>query len=222
MKSLLEGGALHDLFIHTWLPRLGDFLESLGETPVIFRPWHECSESWFWWGSKLCSADEYKALFRTTWSYLTETRGLKNLLWCYSPNGGIDADEYLERYPGDDVIDLLGLDQYEFIGPDGFGPSGERFAAEVIRSLGFVHALSIGHNKLMCLSETGLEGIPDPQWWTGVLYPAIKNFPIAYVLTWRNAWDKPGHFYAGWDGFANAPDFKAFSELDSITFLEAQ
>ena len=144
VKSLLEGGELHDLFMDTWLPRLGDFLVSLGKTPVIFRPWHECSESWFWWGSKLCSADEYKALFRTTWSYLTETRGLKNLLWCYSPNGGIDADEYLERYPGDDVIDLMGLDQYEFIGPDGFGPSGERFAAEIIRSLGFVHALSIG------------------------------------------------------------------------------
>ena len=104
VKSLLEGGELHDLFMDTWLPRLGDFLESLGETPVIFRPWHECSESWFWWGSKLCSADEYKALFRTTWTYLTESRGLKNLLWCYSPNGGIDADEYLERYPGDDVI----------------------------------------------------------------------------------------------------------------------
>ena len=222
VKSLLEGGALHDLFMDTWLPRLGDFLESLGETPVIFRPWHECSESWFWWGSKLCSSDEYKALFRTTWTYLTETRGLKNLLWCYSPNGGIDADEYLERYPGDDVIDLMGLDQYEFIGPDGFGPSGERFAAEIIRSLGFVHALSIGHNKLMCLSETGLEGIPDPEWWTGVLYPAIKDFPIAYVLTWRNAWDKPGHFYAGWDGFENAPDFEAFSELDSIALLEAQ
>ena len=85
-----------------------------------------------------------------------------------------------------------------------------------------MHALSIGHNKLMCLSETGLEGIPDPEWWTGVLYPAIKDFPIAYVLTWRNAWDKPGHFYAGWDGFENAPDFEAFSELDSIALLEAQ
>ena len=220
VKSLLEGGELHDLFMETWLPRLGDFLGSLGATPVIFRPWHECSESWFWWGSRLCTADEYKALFRTTWSYLTETRGLTNLLWCYSPNGGCSPDDYMARYPGDDVIDLLGLDQYEFIGPDGFGPSGERFAAEVIRSLGFVHAFSIGHDKFMCLSETGLEGIPDPKWWTEVLYPAIKAFPIAYVLTWRNACDKPGHFYAAWDGFANAPDFKAFSELDDLVFLK--
>ena len=220
VKSLLEGGELHDLFMNTWLPRLGDFLESLGATPVIFRPWHECSESWFWWGSKLCTADEYKDLFRTTWIYLTETRGLTNLLWCYSPNGVSDPDDYMERYPGDDVIDLLGLDQYEFIGPDGFGPSGERFAAEVIRSLGFVHAFSVGHDKLMCLSETGLEGIPDPKWWTEVLYPAIKEFPIAYVLTWRNACDKPGHFYAAWEGFGNAPDFKAFSESEKIVFLD--
>ena len=222
VKSLLEGGELHDLFMDTWLPRLGDFLESLGATPVIFRPWHECSESWFWWGSRLCTADEYKALFRTTWSYLTETRGLVNLLWCYSPNGGCDPDDYMGRYPGDDVIDLLGLDQYEFIAPDGFGPSGERFAAEVIRSLGFVHAFSIGHDKLMCLSETGLEGIPDPKWWTEVLYPAIKEFPIAYVLTWRNACDKPGHFYAAWEGFDNALDFKEFSALDRITFLDME
>ena len=220
VKSLLEGGELHGLFMDQWLPRLGDFLESLGETPVIFRPWHECSESWFWWGSRLCTAGQYKDLFRTTWSYLTETRGLKNILWCYSPNGGIGPDEYLERYPGDDVVDLMGLDQYEFIAPDGYGPSGERFAAEIIRSLGFIQALSVGHGKLMCLSETGLEGIPDPQWWTGVLYPAIKAFPIAYVLTWRNAHDRPGHFYAAWDGFDNAPDFQAFSKLDDIVFLK--
>ena len=57
VKSLLEGGELHGLFMDVWLPRLGDFLESLEGMPVIFRPWHECSESWFWWGSKLCTAD---------------------------------------------------------------------------------------------------------------------------------------------------------------------
>ena len=222
VKSLLEGGELHDLFMDVWLPRLGDFLEGLEGLPVIFRPWHESSESWFWWGSKLCSAQEYKDLFRTTWIYLVKARGLTNLLWCYSPNGGVSVEDYMDRYPGDDLIDLMGLDLYEFIGTDGFGESGARFANELKRCLTFMNVLATDHHKLMCLSETGLEGIPDPQWWTGVLYPAIKDFPIAYVLTWRNAWDKPGHFYAGWDGFANAPDFKAFSELDPIVFLEAK
>ena len=220
VKSLLEGGELHDLFMDTWLPRLGDFLESLEGTPVIFRPWHENSASWFWWGSRLCTEQEYKDLYRTTWTYLVKDRGLTDLLWCYSPNSGCSPDEYMARYPGDDVIDLLGLDHYAFIGPDGFGPAADRFTAELTRSLSFLYAFSVGHNKMMCLSETGLEGIPDPKWWTEVLYPAVKGFPVAYLLTWRNACDKPTHFYAAWEGFENAPDFKAFSGLEGIVFLD--
>ena len=220
VNSLLEGGEFHDLFMDTWLKRLGDFLESLEGTPAIFRPWHENNGNWFWWGNNLCSEQAYKDLYRTTWTYLVKARGLTNLFWCYSPNSGITPEEYMARYPGDDIIDLMGLDSYEFIGPDGFKESGARFANELKRCLTFLNVLATDHEKLMCLSETGLEGIPDPQWWTGVLYPAIKDFPIAYALTWRNACDKPGHFYAAWDGFANAPDFKAFSELDDMVFLK--
>ena len=77
----------------------------------------------------------------------------------------------------------------------------------------YVDALGI------CLSETGLEGIPDLQWWTETLYPSIREFPISYVLTWRNAWDQPGHFYAAWDGYEGAADMKAFSEQEQIVFL---
>ena len=219
VKSLLDGGELHDLFMDVWLKRLGDFLESLEGTPAIFRPWHENNGNWFWWGSNLCTEQEYKNLYRTTWTYLVKARGLTNLLWCYSPNSGTGPEEYMARYPGDDIVDMMGLDHYEFLGPDGLGESGARFANELKRCLTFLNVLATDHEKLMCLSETGLEGLPDPQWWTGVLYPAIKDFPIAYVLTWRNACDKPGHFYAAWEGFDHAPDFKAFSELDDIVFL---
>ena len=75
VKSLLEGGEHHDLFMDVWLKRLGDFLESLDGIPVIFRPWHENVASWFWWGGKLCTEDQYKELFRTTWTYLVKARG---------------------------------------------------------------------------------------------------------------------------------------------------
>ena len=220
VKSLLEGGELHNLFMDEWLPRLGDFLESLEGTPVIFRPWHENSGSWFWWGAGLCTEQEYKDLFRTTWTYLVKARGLTNLLWCYSPNSGVGPETYMARYPGDDIIDLMGLDHYESLGPDGLEESGARFAEELRSCLTFLNALAADHHKLMCLSETGLEGLPDPAWWTGVLYPAIQDFPVAYVLTWRNACDQPGHFYAAWEGFENAADFRAFSQLDDIVFLK--
>ena len=220
VKSLLMGGDLNDLFMNQWLPRLGDFLESLEGTPVIFRPWHECSESWFWWGSKLCTEQEYKDLFRTTWTYLVKARGLTNLLWCYSPNSGVSPEGYMARYPGDDIIDLMGLDHYEFIVPDGVEESGVRFATELKRCLTFLTAIAKEHDKMMCLSETGLESIPDPVWWTEVLHPAIKDYPVAYALTWRNACDKPMHFYAPWEGFENAADFKSFSDLEDVVFLD--
>ena len=71
----------------------------------------------------------------------------------------------------------------------------------------------------MCLSETGLEGLVDPNWWTGRLYPAIDGFPICYVLTWRNAHDKPEHFYAPWKGLVHEEDFKVFSEKKDIVLL---
>ena len=220
VKSLLEGGDLHELFMDTWLRRMGDFLESLEGIPVIFRPWHESSASWFWWGSDLCTAEQYQNLYRTTWTYLVKARGLTNLLWCYSPNSGVSPQEYMSRYPGDEFVDILGLDHYEFLAPDGVDESGVRFQQELRRCLTFLNVLATDHHKLMCLSETGLESLPDPQWWTKVLHPVIRDFPIAYVLTWRNACDQPGHFYAPWEGFENAPDFQAFCAQDDIVFLE--
>ena len=220
VTSILDGGELHTFFMDVWLKRLGDFLESLEGMPVIFRPWHENLGSWFWWGRRLCTEERYQNLYRTTWIYLTKARGLTNLLWCYSPSSGVSPSEYMSRYPGDEFVDILGLDCYEYVGPDGLEEAGVRFSEELKRSLTFLNVLATDHHKLMCLSESGLESIPDPNWWTGILYPAIKDFPIAYALTWRNACDKPGHFYAPWEGFENAPDFKVFSGQEGVVFLE--
>ncbi|MBR6933789.1 MAG: beta-mannosidase, partial [Bacteroidales bacterium] len=55
--SILPGGEKYGEF-RRWLTRVGDFFESLqtpeGERiPFIFRPWHEHTGSWFWWGKDL-------------------------------------------------------------------------------------------------------------------------------------------------------------------------
>jgi len=219
VRSVLKGGDKYADFL-LWLRRAADFIESLGpETPVIFRPWHENTGSWFWWGEKLCSADEYRELYRHTWLYLTQERKLTNILWCYSPGGPIPPQVFLQRYPGDEFVDILGTDIYEFVGPDGLEESRVRFAGQVREMLTTLNSLATEHHKLMCLSETGLEGLPDPLWWTEGLYPAIRDFPVSYVLTWRNAHDKPGHFYAPWKGFEGAADFKEFSEKEEIVLL---
>lgn len=220
VTACLEGGQKEEEF-GLWLQRTADFIESIGtEVPVIFRPWHENLGNWFWWGKDHCTNEEYIALFRKTKDYF-DARGLSNVLWCYSPNGNAGADAYISRYPGDDYADILGIDTYEGLwGGLSIEQGAENFRAEVKQNLSYVQALAKEHGKLLCFAETGLEGIPDPTWWTETLYPSIKDFPIAYVLTWRNAHDKPGHFYAAWDGFENAADFKTFSEFDNIEFLK--
>ena len=219
VKAILPGGEKHAEFA-LWLERTADFFESLGDMPLIFRPWHENLGSWFWWGGRLCTAEEYKALFRYTWTYLTKERGLKNILWCYSPNGPVSAADFLSRYPGDNCVDMLGTDIYEYPAPgEALASAGQRYADQVRTMLATLQSLAAEHGKLMYLSETGFEGLPDPQWWTGVLYPAIQGSGICYVLTWRNAHDKPGHFYAPWKGFEYANDFKQFSEKEDIILL---
>ena len=216
--EILPDGGLHDRFM-VWLDHLAGFLESLDGAPVIFRPWHENLGSWFWWGWSLCSATEYKALYQLTHDYLVQERGLTNLIWCYSPNGPVSEADYLSRYPGDAYVDMMGTDIYEYVGEDGMEAAGARFQAQVREMLSTLRRLAPEHGKLWCLSETGLEGLVDPHWWTEVQYPAITDSGICYVLTWRNAHDRPGHFYAPWNGFDGEGDFKVFSEKDDILFL---
>ncbi|MDT3355991.1 MAG: glycoside hydrolase family 26 protein [Bacteroidota bacterium] len=223
VASILERGE-HAAMFQQWLVRLGDFFDSLRDEngnliPVIFRPWHENIGSWFWWGGKLCSAEEYIALFRTTASYLRNDRVLDNILFCYSPNSQIDSALYMSRYPGDDLVDMLGLDHYEFVeGGESLHDAGLRYGALLAEGLDMVRDLAAEHGKLMSLSETGMEGIPDDKWWTSVLYPVIRNYPIVYVLTWRNAWDQETHYYAPFPG--REGDFIEFVSEPGVGLLQ--
>jgi hypothetical protein len=97
------------------LDRIADVLQQFADVDavVLFRPLHESNGNWFWWGQK------DPGDFRTTWQgmfrYLITRRGLHNLLWVYSANrdfGGALVDP-TRLYPGDDLVDLVGLDIYD-------------------------------------------------------------------------------------------------------------
>ena len=80
-------------------------LEILSEKdiPVLWRPLHEASGGWFWWGD--CSAESYIKLYKLMYEIFTEKHGLHNLIWVWN---GQSAD----WYPGDDVVDIVGTDIY--------------------------------------------------------------------------------------------------------------
>ena len=218
VASVLPGGAKHEEFLR-WLDRAADWILSLkgadGEQiPVIWRPWHEHIGSWFWWGRDLCTAEQYNALWRMTWEHFTQTRGIRGLLWAVSANFSEPPfEQWLERYPGDAYVDILGLDCYAW---------GERdsFIRQMRECLASLERTCDEHGKILAVTETGLEGLKDPQWWTGALSPALKDFPVSYVLTWRNASDKPGHYYAPFPAEPSAADFAAWIRQDQIRMIK--
>lgn len=71
--------------------------------PVLWRPLHEASGKWFWWGS--AGPEAQIKLWRIIYHRLTCYHGLNNLIWLWN---GEDAD----WYPGDDYVDIIGEDIY--------------------------------------------------------------------------------------------------------------
>lgn len=169
--------------------------------PVIFRPFHEHTGNWFWWGADHCSPEEYKEFWKLTVEYL-RARQVNNLLFAYSTDYFADEPHYLERYPGDDYVDLLGFDSYHRDAPG----SNAGFIGEVSRMAGTLKKLGTEKGKPWALTETGLEQLPVADWWSEVLLKALQNTGASYVLVWRNG--RPDHYYAPYPGHSAAGDLK--------------
>lgn len=220
VAAILPGGAQHDRYVG-WLDRVAAFLGSLkgpkGEPiPVVFRPYHETSGSWFWWGGRHRTPEEYVQLWRMTVEYLRDTKGLHNLLWAYSTDVFNSEADYLRQYPGDEWVDVLGFDDYQSVRRPG-DPALPRRLRGIVQ-------LADARGKIPIMSETGLAGIPDPQWWTGTVLAGIRRDPvgqhIAWVLVWRNAtnFQHGDKVYAPYPGHPSAADFVRFYKDPLILF----
>ena len=181
VASILPGGEKHDLYVK-YLDKLADFMLSLKTDqgkliPILFRPYHEHTGSWFWWGKNLCSVDEYKTLWRFTVNYLRKTKNIHNLLFAYSTDRFITAEEYLERYPGDDLIDLVGFDLYD---------RGPEYTATLGNCAKIVSKIAADKNKIGAVTEAGGPIAKNPEWWTKTLLEALRPYDLSYVLVWRN------------------------------------
>lgn len=223
VASVLPGGANHELF-KTWLDKVADFILSLkGENkeliPVLFRPFHEFTGTWFWWGPNNCSADQFKVLWRFTNYYLKEVKKCHNLLYVYNTGGDFKTkEEYLDRYPGNDVVDVLSFDTYQWGDP----AKDDGFAKNVDKLLTIVDSAAVETSKLTALAETGYEAIPYATWWTDVLQKAIGKHTISYVLLWRNhgynEWTKKMHYYVPYKGQVSENDFIKFYSAERSLF----
>lgn len=160
--------------------------------PVIFRILHENTGSWFWWGEEQSTPEQYKKLYQYTVKYLRDVKGVNNFLFAYSPNNfrQVTEENYLQRYPGDEWVDVLGFDSY--------GPvaNNEDWFKNVVANAALVVRMAKVRGKIPVISEIGIRA-PDIEagqfdnHWYRKLITALKNDPdasqIAFLLTWRNA-----------------------------------
>lgn len=109
--------------------------------PILWRPLHEASGGWFWWGAS--GPEAYKKLYLLLYDRLTNEYGLNNLIWVWN---GQDT----RWYPGDEYVDVIGEDIY---------PGEKVYASQVNKYLQAVRCA--GRPKLVALSENGC--VPDPE-----------------------------------------------------------
>ena len=167
------------------------------------------------------TAQEFIALWQFTISYLRDEKGLHNLIWAYSPDmiHLNSRDAYLEYWPGDEWVDILGLDAYDRNGAD--------YDHKGLQMIRLMKNIAYTKNKPLALTETGLENnnpeesnYYNKKWWTSMLYKIIENEPVSFVLLWRNG-DFPtngGHYFSAFRGCYSEKDFMDFSRKDQILF----
>lgn len=136
------------------IDRVADYLLLLQQKniPVIWRPLHEAGGRWFWWGQ---DAEAFKTLWRTMYDRFQQ-KGLNNLIWVWTEAVAWNEDDETEGplwYPGDDYVDIVGIDIYE------------KDAAACVDYYELLKRL--WPNKLVTLSECGSVPSIGEQWEAG-------------------------------------------------------
>ncbi|SEF50448.1 mannan endo-1,4-beta-mannosidase [Eubacterium ruminantium] len=111
------------------------------DVPVLWRPLHEASGGWFWWGN--CSADSYIKLYKLMYDIFTNEYELHNLIWVWN---GQNPD----WYPGDEYCDIVGTDIY---------PGEHVYTSQYPK---FIETADVPETrKIVALSENGCLFDPD-------------------------------------------------------------
>jgi mannan endo-1,4-beta-mannosidase len=151
---------------------------------VLFRPFHEQNGNWFWWGNKgpgvAPSADQFSALWRYTFNYMTNAKGLHNLLWvyCVNRNGGpTGSTDVLAFNPGKAFFDIVAIDDYKSI------------AANVPQNIQTSYNQIKGLGKPIALGEYGPNGtyVKDPSHqfdWLDLVKVNATYPGFAYFMAW--------------------------------------
>jgi len=124
ISMIKEGGSHHQQYKEI-LKTIAEFAHSVEAkdgslAPMIFRPFHEFDGDWFWWGKSHCLKEDFVSVWQFTVTYLRDSLAVHNFIFTFSPDNKFNTEaEFLERYPGDNFVDMVGMDNYGDFGRDG-------------------------------------------------------------------------------------------------------
>jgi mannan endo-1,4-beta-mannosidase len=229
ISHILPGGSHHKKFLKK-LDTIAEFIKDLKSDngipiPIIFRPFHEHNGDWFWWGRGPATEEEFINLWRFTVNYFRNEKKIHNLLYAFSPARSrmqypLTTTDYLYGYPGDDYVDVLGIDNYFDL--DGIWNKAplEQQKVSFKESLELIVKLAEEKNKIAALTETGSVNLKTKNWWTNWLLSGIEENEItkeiAYVMVWRN--EDKDHFHVTYPGHESVSDFLKFYNDPDIIF----
>lgn len=132
------------------------------DIPVIWRPLHEASGAWFWWGAS--GPEAYKQLYILMYDKLTNEYGCNNLIWVWNAQGR-------SWYPGDEYVDIIGIDIY---------PGEQVYSSQVDKFLEYADIPD--ERKIVVLSENGCLYDPDLAVRDGAMWGFFATWGGEFVL----------------------------------------
>ena len=219
-EILTEGSATRTKYLQ-WLDRCADFANNLKGSdgkliPIIFRPYHEHTQTWSWWSSKCTTETEFIKFWRFTIQYLRDVKGVRNFIYAISPQmdgnyGDGTRARLLHRWPGDDFVDFLGMDCYHWDNKNAFRSNIEA-----------ISALSVEKKKPCGVTETGPEGFNWSDYWTNHILACALNQRLSLIVMWRNKYvgsnEGDRHFYSVYPGHPSENDFRSMYSHPSTFF----
>lgn len=134
------------------------------DVPVLWRPLHEASGGWFWWGAS--GSEPYIKLYRLLFERLTDYHDLHNLIWVW--NG-----QSKEWYPGDEYVDIVGIDIYP----------GERVYQSQVSKFNELVDWNGENKKIIALTENGCLFDPDLAVRDNAMWSYFGTWEGEFILT---------------------------------------
>lgn len=222
LKEILNEGSVTNIKFKGWLDNLASFANTLTsengtKIPVIFRPYHEHTQTWNWWGKKCATVEEFINLWKFTIDYLKDVKGIHHFIYAISPQ--MDRvqpkTDILFRWPGDDYVDFLGMDCYH---------GSNTIAFE--NNLKNMKAISEEKQMPYGVTETGLEGLRDngvlyAEYWEKEMLKPLTGMNASLVVMWRNEYDpqqRRSHFYGPFKGQGTEESFMQLYNSPNMLF----